>query len=146
MAKPPSPPHFIDLAFPTRGKPHPSSYLPLYSSWNIVVLILCAETLKISKSLFLVIFQIYTIRYELFSRDHRPYHFRRATFKDRCLLPWNHQYHIIPCILGRCHGIILVQTLWNVRHSLGIMPCCPFHIKCSTVRMSGDRWTQQKAI
>lgn len=30
-------------------------------------------------------------------------------------------------------------------YGLGIMPCCAFHIKCSTVRMSRNRWIQQKA-
>ena len=41
-------------------------------------------------------------------------------------------------------GSSLVQIPWNVRLGLGIMPCYPFHIKCSTVRMSGNRWNQHK--
>ena len=41
-------------------------------------------------------------------------------------------------------GSSLVQILWNVTLGLGIMPCCPFHIKCSTIRMNGNRWNQHK--
>lgn len=67
--------------------------------------IMCWNTFKMPKFLFMVIIQIHTNKYELFSRYHIHHQFGRATFKDRCLLSWYLQYHIIPCMLRRCHGI-----------------------------------------
>lgn len=106
MVHPLSPSLFLDLAFPTRLKAHLSSYLPPFNPLKHgYVNIMCWNSSKISMFLFLGIVQMYTSKCDLFSRYRTHHHFGRTTFKDRCLLPWCLQYHIIPCIIRRCHGI-----------------------------------------
>lgn len=93
------------FAFLTWVTPHPSSYLPLSSLCNTVVLILCAETLLKYWNLYFWSSSRYTQINVLFS-GYRTSAFWSSWFKDRCLLSWHLQYHIIPHILRRCHGII----------------------------------------